>query len=727
MSVFSRSAFIVLLSLFNISVLFIFRLPPFLGGFPKFPFASQFRYSASPKPLPAPRSVGIVFPIRDRDRHAAALISRFIDFIRERRLDGAEEYHYHLLFAEQADGDSWNKGFLFDAGLMELMSLVGGGLQTWNSLECVAMNDIDMHPSKQIDYGNCETPTRLGSELDCHHGKFPMEKSLGGICNFSPRDWLTVNGMSLVYSGWGGEDDDLYWRVRNSGLIKASQTINTPEKGDGNFHCILDQTERSTPDTSPAPRLTKMKHGSDIWKSDGLGNLKYQKEYGMGMRFDVDWEVAETVKARGIEEVAHGVIGDTSGSQSHNTTLGMLSIYWIGITKFNAPGFESVEVIVGENVGCPPKARFVHRLPRNFEDFFDMLDCPQSRSVLVIHSEIGQGWKPENWHELIRALRDLRGRTGVVHLLHPTDPLPPFLPRSRSICVSVRKTATKSGLFSTDRILHGTSFCNNDRSRQIFAFETIDGRDSDLVNVDRAFIKSMKNSTRLVPICSGETANQMWTRIEANSTDCSGPKDGFNFQHRGAFWVEAAAKTGRYCVGYNRVKKMSRIRNAGNCRQDGFAHVFRFNPVVVPERKLLWKVCRGPTGSRSTYVSFDCDTDYLHVLDITQVNHFIDGICVRWKGGKARFVDCGSAGETGSLLVGFIKFGSVDDANNGYDDKTPPRTPLWCLGSQRDDSDTPCLEKGSTCESCSNGQLVRSIVGSDIPLNITHFSRDIHK
>ncbi|CAI4223667.1 unnamed protein product [Auanema sp. JU1783] len=80
----------------------------------------------------------------------------------------------------------------------------------WN---CFIFHDVDLLPlDHRISYSCTESPAHLSSAIDKFNESLPYPHYFGGVCAFTKQDYLSVNGASNRYWGWGGEDDDLYHR-----------------------------------------------------------------------------------------------------------------------------------------------------------------------------------------------------------------------------------------------------------------------------------------------------------------------------------------------------------------------------------------------------------------------------------------------------------------------------------------------------------------------------------
>jgi predicted glycosyltransferase involved in capsule biosynthesis len=54
----------------------------------------------------------------------------------------------------------------------------------------------------------------------------PYKELFGGVCAMTRDQFYEVNGFSNMYWGWGGEDDDMYHRLRQKNLSISRYPLN---------------------------------------------------------------------------------------------------------------------------------------------------------------------------------------------------------------------------------------------------------------------------------------------------------------------------------------------------------------------------------------------------------------------------------------------------------------------------------------------------------------------
>ena len=107
-------------------------------------------------------------------------------------------------------------------------------------------HDVNLLPANDslLPYNECDRPIQLGSELEHWGWGVPYKNSAGGVVSMHLRHWNQINGFSNDFEGWGGEDDDLYERIRMNNLLdNSTKTIRRPPKGRGIFHTISQAKE----------------------------------------------------------------------------------------------------------------------------------------------------------------------------------------------------------------------------------------------------------------------------------------------------------------------------------------------------------------------------------------------------------------------------------------------------------------------------------------------------
>ena len=92
--------------------------------------------------------------------------------------------------------------------------------------------------------------------------------SFGGVCAFKKSDYEKINGMSNIFWGWGGDDDDLFIRVGTMEL-----KVSRPAVEIARYTMIRkDHTTSSKPYEGRENLIVCAREGMGI---DGLNGLKY--------------------------------------------------------------------------------------------------------------------------------------------------------------------------------------------------------------------------------------------------------------------------------------------------------------------------------------------------------------------------------------------------------------------------------------------------------------------
>lgn len=247
-------------------------------------------------------TVVVTIPFRDRETHLVKF-KKFWRWFAKEGQKGRKVAKWEIYIAEQFDSVSFNRGWNFNVGLAlasqqksaseDITPEMGG------TFDCAVIQDIDYLPEEGVDYSMCDVPIQLSSEIDRYGGKVPYLRSAGGIVGMSMKHWQQINGFSNDYFGWGGEDDELFHRLRLTGLLygdcypfcrdgdpasgKPGHSIKRPPKGQGRFSGkymhSANHTKRITDPKAYQDNLKllgQIERGNDRWMHDGLSNLAFR-------------------------------------------------------------------------------------------------------------------------------------------------------------------------------------------------------------------------------------------------------------------------------------------------------------------------------------------------------------------------------------------------------------------------------------------------------------------
>ena len=145
------------------------------------------------------------------------------------------------------DKSTFNKAKLFNAGWIEARKD-----KKW---DCYAFHDVDLLLQNETILYKCDLennqPKHLTVAIDKYSYRFKNIKMVGGASLMSEDIIRNINGWSNSFWGWGGEDDNMYFRLRNRGytLTRPEFTCKHPYQYDKlGINCAMWQMIRHSRD-----------------------------------------------------------------------------------------------------------------------------------------------------------------------------------------------------------------------------------------------------------------------------------------------------------------------------------------------------------------------------------------------------------------------------------------------------------------------------------------------
>ncbi|CAN7938022.1 unnamed protein product, partial [Ixodes hexagonus] len=207
-----------------------------------------------PKVCRVRHRVAILVPYRDRKEHLGVFLYNMHQMLPRQQID------YCIFVIEQDRKGKFNRGKLFNVGYLESLALY--------DYDCLVLQDVDLIPEDDRNLYTCpEQPRHMAVAINNMQYRLLWETYFGGVTALNKKHFKLVNGFSNEYWGWGGEDDDLYFRVRHNGLNIARSPRNIAR------YTML-QHEKDEP--NPA-RFKLLSTAKLRYKTDGLNSVKYKK------------------------------------------------------------------------------------------------------------------------------------------------------------------------------------------------------------------------------------------------------------------------------------------------------------------------------------------------------------------------------------------------------------------------------------------------------------------
>ncbi|XP_063365894.1 beta-1,4-N-acetylgalactosaminyltransferase bre-4-like [Cydia amplana] len=145
--------------------------------------------------------IAILVPYRHREENLAIFLTNIHEFLMNQQIE------YRIFVIEQSE--KFNKGRLLNAGFDQLKDY-------W---ECFIFHDVDLLPlDPRILYTCPKYPRYMSTKVFAGDKIVKLTEFFGGVTAMRDHHFQEVNGYSNRFWGWGGEDNDMYWRIRMTKL-----------------------------------------------------------------------------------------------------------------------------------------------------------------------------------------------------------------------------------------------------------------------------------------------------------------------------------------------------------------------------------------------------------------------------------------------------------------------------------------------------------------------------
>nr|CAB3224889.1 beta-1,4-galactosyltransferase 2-like [Phallusia mammillata] len=204
------------------------------------------------KPL---QKVAVIIPFKDRDAHLKTLLYYLHPILKRQKTK------YCIYVAEQFDNGQFNKAMVMNAAFEEAMKL--------DSYDCIVFHDVDMIPENDMNMYMCgNQPRHLSPAIDKFEYKPHYGTDFGGVTGISPKQYRKANGHSNQFWGWGGEDNDMEFRIFYNKMKIVPSDLKV-----GRYKMIVHKHPwKFSPNQFPF-RLNKTREIRAT--TDGLSDLKY--------------------------------------------------------------------------------------------------------------------------------------------------------------------------------------------------------------------------------------------------------------------------------------------------------------------------------------------------------------------------------------------------------------------------------------------------------------------
>ncbi|XP_055349117.1 beta-1,4-N-acetylgalactosaminyltransferase bre-4-like [Paramacrobiotus metropolitanus] len=172
-----------------------------------------------------------------------------------------QQLEYTIFVVEQSGTGVFNKGILFNAAYMEINAT--------RRFDCFVFHDVDVYPEDDRNSYACRSqPTLLVAAMSKFDYQPLYSDYFGAAVTLLVSHFAEINGYPNLYWGWGGEDDDIGYRVK-----KRFGNISTVPLDTGRYTMVPHGSDQGNPKNPLRFDLVNESHLR--YKTDGLNSLKY--------------------------------------------------------------------------------------------------------------------------------------------------------------------------------------------------------------------------------------------------------------------------------------------------------------------------------------------------------------------------------------------------------------------------------------------------------------------
>ncbi|XP_073525463.1 beta-1,4-galactosyltransferase 4-like [Phyllobates terribilis] len=220
----------------------------------KFPMVSKGYYK--PDTCRAQQRVAILIPHRNREKHLLYLLDNLHPVLQRQQLD------YAIYVIHQAGDVTFNRAKLLNIGYLEASKE-----ENW---DCFIFHDVDLIPENDFNIYLCDSqPKHLVVGRNVTGYKLHYPRNFGGVTAMTRTQFTKANGYSNNYWGWGGEDDDMRYRVEF-----AKMSVVRPPAEIARYTMISHTKDVGNEINKKRFRL--LRKVARMWKRDGLNSCSYE-------------------------------------------------------------------------------------------------------------------------------------------------------------------------------------------------------------------------------------------------------------------------------------------------------------------------------------------------------------------------------------------------------------------------------------------------------------------